>query len=124
MKAAWANLVRSGWTPDDAFWQGLETEVEVGMARFKAGGCVPLAAVAGGALWLNERRWERALARKSMHAAMAEVGLAQVQPMSKAAEFARAKEAQKVAIAEIRAERAAKEEAQANNLRLEKAHDF
>ena len=124
MKAAWANLAQSGWTPDDAFWQGLETEVEVGMARFNAGGCVPLSAVAGGALWLNERRWERALARKSMHAVMAEAGLAQVQPMSKQAAFAEALRKQNAAVDKLLAREAAKEAAKANDLTLEKAHGF
>ena len=105
MQAAWSNLARSGWSPDKGFWDGLSIDIADGMARYQSGGCVKLAGIPGGALWISERRWERAIGRRSTNEAMRSVGLAHVQPTSKESELLRAKEIQKTVMDELRRER-------------------
>lgn len=74
---AWQNLYHAeGWVPDDDFWAGLDFEIADGMARFVAGGNVPLTGICGGAKWLSDRRWERALARKARQESLGILGLA------------------------------------------------
>jgi hypothetical protein len=100
---AWQNLYHSdGWVPDADFWAGLDFEVADGMARFKAGGNVPLFGVCGGAKWLSDRRWERALARKARQQSLGILGLGQVVVKSKEQLKAEGFAKQDAAIAEFK----------------------